>query len=105
MPRLRLSFKADNLKKIVDDAIKETPETLGDEMQEALESAASTWPVKSGYSKANFGYTVIGDKVQVTNEAYYAPFVEKSTKRAIKTIRKARKKIVASLDQLLQEKV
>ena len=44
----------------------------------ALQAPDSPWPVKTGYSKANFAYR----DSQLRNRAYYAPIVEQRTHAA-----------------------
>ena len=53
----------------------------------ALQSPSSPWPVRTGFSKANFGTVIHGDTVDLVNVAEYAPEVETRTHAAERAIR------------------
>ena len=53
----------------------------------AIQSPSSPWPVRTGFSKANFGTVIHGNTVDLVNVAEYAPMVESRTHAAERAIR------------------
>ena len=50
----------------------------------------SSWPVRTGFSKTSFGYRIINnDTIQITNDAFYAQYVEERTGIIARTIAEA----------------
>ena len=99
MAEIRLSVVIPALAAIVAAALVVTPKELGGEMVDVLEAGSSGWPVDTGYSKANFGYRVDGEKVHVTNEADYAIWVERRRRPALRELELNANAIAGQLDK------
>lgn len=69
-------------------------EVIGEEAVKAIKRGR--WPVLTGFSKANFGYRVVHDpsRIQITNRARYADYVERRTGAATEALRKYNDQIV-----------
>ena len=105
VPRVKLEVSDPQLDKIVKNALDAAPELVGDGIIDTLQSATSAWPVRTGASKAGFGHRVEGDRIKVTNEKFYAIFVENKKKPGRKTIRKLNTQIVKRLNKQIEERL
>ena len=105
MARIKLEVSDPDLDRIVENALAAAPELVGDGIVETLQSATSAWPVRTGASKAAFGHRVEGDRIKITNEHFYAIFVENKRKPAKKTIRTLNRQIVKRLNKQIEDKL
>ena len=98
MVSVRLAFDIPKIRRLVEDALEETPHDLGAAAVDALSGPSSQWPEKTGRSSAGFGFEVDGRKARITNTEYYAPFVETTTKAGTKTLRRGSNQIIDDVD-------
>ena len=82
--QLVLRTFVDDFARAVRSALFDLTKPLGEEVVLSVEGSDSEWPVDTGYSKANFGWTKVDDyAVRMTNEAEYARYHVKAGKRTI----------------------
>ena len=105
MTRIKLTVSEPDLDKIVANALAAAPELVGEGVIDTLQSATSSWPVRTGASKAGFGFRVDGDRIKFTNEHFYAIFVEHRRKAGRKTIKALNRQIVKRLNTQIQERL
>lgn len=51
-------------------------ELIADALTIDLQQGYRTWPILTGFSKANFFYRYFNDEIEIWNNAYYAKYVE-----------------------------
>ena len=94
-----------NIPEIVNEYVQVMPQLLGKYAVQELQGPGSDWPVRTGFSRASFGYAVHGERVEIVNSADYAEHVEERTGAAEDTLDRTIDIIAENADKEATESV
>ena len=63
------------------------------------------WPVRTGFSRANFQYRTVKEGVAITNRADYAIYVENRTRAARRTIAGASNRLAIKMERYISRRI